>query len=109
MSYRFMRTIVFFDLPADTAEDRRSYTKFRKFLIKDGFMMLQYSVYTKLAVNKTVSKQIRSRLEQNKPKAGNIAVLEITEKQFAGIEWILGHKESNILDTVDRLTVYDEE
>jgi CRISPR-associated protein Cas2 len=104
-----MRTIVFFDLPTETAEDRRNYTKFRKHLIKDGFIMMQYSVYTKLAVNKTVSKQIRSRLEQNKPKAGNIAVLEITEKQFAGIEWILGRKQSNMLDTLDRLTIFDEE
>jgi CRISPR-associated protein Cas2 len=101
--------MVFFDLPTDTAEDKRDYTRFRKFLIKDGFMMLQYSVYTKLAINKTVAKQIRNRLEQNKPKSGNIAVMEITEKQFANIEWILGRKQSNILDTADRLTIYDEE
>ena len=46
MSYRFMRIIVFFDLPTETALDRKNYTKFRKFLIKDGFIMLQYSVYT---------------------------------------------------------------
>ncbi|MFP3154527.1 CRISPR-associated endonuclease Cas2 [Lachnospiraceae bacterium ZAX-1] len=104
-----MRTIVFFDLPTDTPEGRRSYTRFRKFLLKEGFMMLQYSVYSKLAINKTVAKQIATRLEQNKPASGNIAVLEITEKQFADIQWILGSKRSNILDTTDRLTVYDEE
>ena len=109
MGYRFMRTMVFFDLPTETADDRKNYARFRKFLIKDGFMMLQYSVYTKLAINKTVSKQIRNRLEQNKPKSGNIAVMEVTEKQFADIEWILGNKQGNILDTTDRLTVYDEE
>ena len=109
MSYRFMRTMVFFDLPTETAEDRRNYTRFRKFLIKDGFMMLQYSVYSKLAINKTVAKQIRNRLEQNKPKIGNVAVMEITEKQFAEIEWILGSKQNSLLDTTDRLTIYDEE
>jgi CRISPR-associated protein Cas2 len=102
-----MRTLVFFDLPTDTPQDRKNYAKFRKFLIRDGFMMLQYSVYTKLAINKTVAAQIRRRLEQNKPNTGNIAVMEITEKQFADIEWILGSKESNILDTTERLTIYE--
>jgi CRISPR-associated protein Cas2 len=101
--------MVFFDLPTETPIDRKNYTRFRKFLIKDGFMMLQYSVYSKLAINKTVAAQIRNRLEQNKPKAGNIAVMEITEKQFAAIQWILSSKQSNILDTTDRLTIYDEE
>jgi len=108
MSWRFMRTLVFFDLPTNTAEERKNYAKFRKSLIKDGFMMLQYSVYTKLAINKTVAAQIRRRLIQNKPKIGNIAVMEITEKQFADIEWILGNKESSILDTTDRLTIYED-
>jgi len=101
--------MVFFDLPTDTAEDKRNYARFRKFLIKDGFMMLQFSVYTKLAINKTVASQVRKRIEKNKPPKGNIAVMEITEKQFADIEWILGSKQGNILDTTDRLTIYDEE
>ena len=109
MNWRFMRTIVFFDLPTETSAEKRAYTKFRKFLIKDGFMMLQYSVYTKLAINKTIASQIRKRLESNKPDVGNIAVLEITENQFAGINWILGEKQDNILNTTDRLTIYDEE
>lgn len=109
MSYRFMRTMVFFDVPMNTTEQKRHYAKFRKFLLREGFIMLQYSVYTKLAVNKTVVKQIRERLEKNKPKAGKIAVMDITEKQFANIDWILGDKTSDILDTTDRLTIYDEE
>ena len=48
MSYRFMRMIVFFDLPTETPQDRREYTRFRKFLIKSGFMMMQESVYLSL-------------------------------------------------------------
>ena len=46
MSYRFMRVIVFFDLPTISVEDRKEYTKFRKFLIKNGFLMMQESVYS---------------------------------------------------------------
>jgi CRISPR-associated protein Cas2 len=98
-----------FDLPTESPEDKRNYTRFRKFLIKEGFIMLQYSVYCKLAVNKTVSGQIFKRLEKNKPPKGNISVLDITEKQFNDIKWILGNKQSNILDSTDRLTIYDEE
>jgi len=103
-----MRTLLFFDLPTETAEDRRSYNRFHKFLIKDGFMMLQYSVYIKLAVNKTVLVQIRNRIEKHKPPKGSIALLEITEKQFGDMVWILGEKRSDILDTTERLTIYDE-
>ena len=46
--FRFMRIMVFFDLPTITLEDRRNYTKFIKCLIKNGFIMLQESVYSKL-------------------------------------------------------------
>ena len=45
MSYRYMRVIVFFDLPVDTLEHKRAYRKFRKFLIEKGFLMMQESVY----------------------------------------------------------------
>ena len=38
MSYRYMRILVFFDLPVTTAEDRRVYQSFRKYLIKNGFI-----------------------------------------------------------------------
>ena len=47
MSYRFMRVIVFFDLPTLTLEDKKEYRNFRKFLLKRGFAMMQESVYSK--------------------------------------------------------------
>ena len=47
-----MRVILFFDLPVTTPEGRQNYNKFRKFLIRNGFLMLQESVYSKLALNK---------------------------------------------------------
>ena len=61
MSYRYMRIMVFFDLPTLTAGNRREYAKFRKYLIKNGFIMLQESVYCKLALNATrlFQKQLR--------------------------------------------------
>lgn len=32
-----MRVMIMFDLPTDTKEDRRRYSKFRKGLISEGF------------------------------------------------------------------------
>lgn len=58
MSYRYMRVVVFFDLPVLTEANRRDYRLFRKFLIKSGFMMVQESVYCKLAQNNSVGDAI---------------------------------------------------
>ena len=46
-----MRVLVLFDLPVETAADRRAYTQFRKFLIRNGFIMMQESVYSKIVQN----------------------------------------------------------
>ena len=51
MSYRYMRVIVFFDLPSVTVAERKEYLRFRKFLLSDGYIMMQESVYCKLALN----------------------------------------------------------
>lgn len=44
----FMRIIVFFDLPVTTKAKRRAASQFRQFLLKDGYQMLQLSVYTRI-------------------------------------------------------------
>lgn len=58
MSYRYMRVLVLFDLPMVSAQERRIYSKFRKYLIKNGFLMLQESVYCKMALNQTAASSI---------------------------------------------------
>ena len=58
MTYRYMRVIVLFDLPITTSENIRQYAKFRKFLLKSGFIMMQESVYCKLALNMTAAEAI---------------------------------------------------
>ena len=67
MSLRFMRVMVFFDLPTITEKNRAEYRKFHKFLIQEGFIMMQESVYTKLALNGTVAELIRKKVRKNKP------------------------------------------
>lgn len=89
MRYRFMRVLVFFDLPTETAKDRKNYSQFRKFLIKEGFIMMQESVYVKLVLNKSVINTIKEKISKNKPQKGIVQMLIITEKQFNSMEYIV--------------------
>lgn len=102
---RIMRTIVFFDLPNIYARDRRNYQKFRKFLINEGFLMLQESVYSKIVLNSVQSELLVNRIRNNAPKKGLIQVLTITEKQYANIEYIIGQSQTKIINTEERLVV----
>ena len=64
------------------------FTQFRKMLIKSGFLMMQESVYSKLALNTTVSGAIVNNIKKNKPKTGLVQILVITEKQFSKMEFV---------------------
>lgn len=103
MSYRFMRLLLMFDMPTQTSEDKREYRKFRKFLLGEGFLMHQYSVYTKLILNDTASQAMMRRLEKNKPKAGDITILKITEKQFSRMIYLHGSKDLSVANTDARV------
>lgn len=105
MSYRFMRVFVFFDLPVATAENRRDYNRFRRFLIKNGFIMLQESVYCRMVLNKTVEKSVSDTIKRNRPRAGLVQMLTVTEKQFAQMEYITGEFHSDIIDSDERVVV----
>ena len=93
---------MFFDLPSESASERRAYTQFRKYLIKNGFMMLQKSVYCKLAANQTIVNAQIENLRKNKPPDGLVEVLTITEKQFARMEFIVGSRQGDIVDSDER-------
>ena len=105
MSYRFMRMFVFFDLPVITTENRRNYARFRKFLIKNGFIMMQESVYCKMVINQTSANTIMNNIKSNKPPVGLVQVLNVTEKQFEKMEFITGSFTSDIVDSDERLVI----
>ena len=100
-----MRTIVFFDLPNIYAVDRRNYTIFRKFLLSEGFIMMQESVYSKIVLNSQQSSFLLERIRKRAPKKGLIQVLTITEKQYAQIEYIIGKSKTNIINDENRMVV----
>lgn len=102
MSYRFMRMMLFFDLPVETPQQRREYSKFRKYLIKNGFLMMQESVYCKIALNQTAVNSIYNGLQKNKPSKGLIQTLIVTEKQFSKMDFILGDYQGDIINSDER-------
>ena len=85
---KFMRIVVFFDLPVVTAKEK----KVRKFLIKDGYNMMQWSVYSRICNGTDSVAMHRQRLKQNLPENGSVRALTLTEKQFESIDILLGEK-----------------
>lgn len=100
-----MRILVMFDLPVITDTDRREYRKFRKFLILNGFLILQESVYCKIAQNSVVADGIVENIKKNKPQAGLVQMLKVTEKQYSKMEYIVGESKSEVLDSDERLII----
>lgn len=87
-----MRILVFFDLPVVTASEKKAAAQFRKFLLKDGYHMIQWSVYSRICNGTDAVAMHESRLKQNLPKKGSIRLLTLTEKQYESIEILLGEK-----------------
>lgn len=98
-----MRLMLFFDLPMLTDKNRREYNRFHKYLLKNGFIMMQKSVYTKLVINNVTSGAVKQRVRENLPTDGIVELLEITEKQFSRIEYLVGEEQQLVIDTIDRL------
>jgi len=87
---RFMRMLVFFDLPVTTKADRKAYAQFRKFLVNDGYDMLQFSVYGRIVANRDAEEKHYARVVANLPPEGSVRVLTVTEKQYASMKILVG-------------------
>ena len=105
MNYRYMRVVVFFDLPVLTEANRKDYRVFRKYLVKSGFMMVQESVYCKLAQNSAAANAIVENIRKNKPHEGLVQVLRGTEKQYSKMDFIVGENTGEVLTSDERLVI----
>ena len=90
-----MRMIVFFDLPVTTAAERKTATRFRNFLLRDGYYMLQFSVYSRVCNGNDAVQKHSKRLKANLPKNGSVRLLTITEKQYQNMSVLLGEISTN--------------
>ena len=87
---RFMRIIVMYDLPVADMQDRHEYSRFRQFLVRDGYTRLQNSVYTRLAVDTKNADAAIARLKANLPEAGQVQVLRVSEISFCSMLTLCG-------------------
>lgn len=85
-----MRLLVFFDLPVVTKTERRAYTVFRRFLVNDGYDMIQFSVYGRILNGNDALEKHMKRLINNLPPEGSVRCLSVTEKQFASMKLLVG-------------------
>lgn len=85
-----MRILVFFDLPTTSAKAKREYVLFRRFLLKDGYDMLQWSVYGRVVNGVDAVERHLKRLKANLPPAGSVRCLTVSEKQFAQMKILVG-------------------
>ncbi|XEQ95102.1 CRISPR-associated endoribonuclease Cas2 [Sporomusa carbonis] len=85
-----MRLLVFFDLPMVTPKEKKIYQQFRKFLLGDGYDMVQFSVYCRICNGEdAVDKHLR-RLNANLPSKGSVRFLQITDRQYANMKFLVG-------------------
>ena len=67
-AYRIMWVLVFFDLPTETAIERKIAAKFRKNIMKDGFQMFQFSIYMRHCSSKENADLHIKRVKKYYPK-----------------------------------------
>jgi CRISPR-associated protein Cas2 len=105
-AYRIMWLFVFFDLPTETKKDRRNASQFRGNLLKDGFGMMQYSVYIRHCASGESADVHEKRINKLVPPFGKVSVLRITDKQFGMIINYLGKSKQDTVDAPTQLELF---
>lgn len=101
-----MWVFVHFDLPTDTKKDRKQYTLFRKFLIDDGFKMMQFSMYARHCSSRENAEVHKKRVKLQLPPFGKVIVFEVTDAQFGKIEFFTGKKTAERLNQPRQLELF---
>ena len=101
-----MWVFVFFDLPTETKKDRRNASQFRKKLLKDGFTMLQFSIYIRHCNSRENAEVHIRRVKSFLPPKGEIIVFTITDKQFGMMEFFRGISEAARPETPQQLELF---
>ena len=81
-----------FDLPVETPENKRDYVRFRKALLKDGFMMLQFSIYARFLASEEAATAHRTTIRAVVPPLGQVRLMTVTDHQFGRMEVFFGRK-----------------
>lgn len=95
-----------FDLPVDSPDARREYTRFRTALLKQGFTMMQYSVYARYCGSEESAAIFRKRVKAALPPQGQVRVLAVTDRQFGKMEIFQGKKTKKAEKPPSQLTLF---
>lgn len=104
--YRIMWVMAVFDLPVLTKAERRRATKFRQFLLDEGFTMMQFSVYIRFTGGKEQALAITNRIGKNVPKDGKVDVLFFTDKQYQNIFSFRGRRDEPRPERPEQLALF---
>lgn len=105
-AYRIMWIFVFFDLPTETAKDRKAAARFRKGLLQDGFAMFQFSIYLRHCPSRENAEVHKKRVKSMLPKNGKIGILIVTDKQFGNMEIFLSQKQEKLTPPPQQLELF---
>ena len=93
--YKQMRVLLCFDLPMEEKDEKREYVQFRKHIIKNGYIMIQYSLYMKYINTQSKFEQEYKRILKIVPKGGNVRMFYLTEKQYSEMKYLSGSRTTN--------------
>ncbi|QMU56108.1 MAG: CRISPR-associated endonuclease Cas2 [Candidatus Mycalebacterium zealandia] len=104
--YRTVWIIVMFDLPTDTKRARKDYTKFRKHIMQDGFIMMQFSVYARHCASEENAYVHSGRVRESLPPEGEVRIITITDKQFGRMQIFYGKKRKKLERAPQQITLF---
>lgn len=105
-SYRILWVFVFFDLPTETRKDRKNSAKFRKDLIRDGFTMVQFSIYSRHCNSRENADVHIKRVKGFLPPHGEVIIFTVTDKQFGMMEFFRESKLAKHPETPQQLELF---
>lgn len=94
-----------FDLPTETSKQRKQYRQFRKKLINEGFIMIQYSVYVRVCTTKSAAEFLEKRIKDFLPDEGIIQSLVLTEKQYSDMHFLRGRMIEEVRNSSKRTVI----
>lgn len=104
--YKTMWILVAFDMPTETKVDRKRVTKFRKYLLDDGFKMFQYSIYVRHCASRENMQVHIKRVRKHLPPNGKVSILRFTDAQFGKTINFYGRKKKDPINVPQQLTLF---
>ena len=101
-----MWIMVMFDLPVVTSNEKREYVRFRKYLLREGVIALQYSVYARYSACRENAQKYYRYIKEIIPPGGRVRILMVTDKQFGEMVSLYGKNAQEIEKKPEQLLLF---